>query len=93
MAAWQLHAEQQPQAQVAAWLQEHALTGGDGWVTNRMRFIAAPARAVLIWSYWWGEPVVTAVYTQVAPERRAEFIDYLYGRMHSLQTVQMFLEM
>jgi hypothetical protein len=92
VAAWQLHAEGRPPEQVSAWLQEHALTGGEGWVTNRMRFIAAPARAVLIWSYWWGEPIVSGTYNQVEPARRAAFLDYLYGRMHSLQTVQMFLE-
>ena len=66
-------------------------TGGEGWAANRMRFIAAPARAVLIWSYWWGEPVVTGVWEQVPTARRREFIRYLYGRMHSLATVQMFL--
>ncbi|MCB0044950.1 MAG: hypothetical protein KDD92_05950 [Caldilineaceae bacterium] len=89
-AAWQLHAEQRPEREVAAWLSEQALVGGDGWVRNRMRFIAAPARAVLIWSYWWGEPTVTRVYEKVPFHQRAEFFDYLYGRMHSLETVGMF---
>ena len=92
VAAWQLHAEQRPADQVTAWLQDHALIGGEGWVTNRMRFIAAPARAVLIWSDRWGEPVVTGVYNQVPQDQRSSFIDYLYGRMHSLQTVKMFVE-
>jgi len=55
-----------------------------------MRFIAAPARAVLLWSYWWGEAIVTPAYLQVPTGRRAEFLQYLYGRMHSNQTVAMF---
>lgn len=92
VAAWKLHAEGQSTETVTAWLRANALSGGEGWAANRMRFIAAPARAVLIWSYWWGEPVVTGVWEQVPTARRAEFIRYLYGRMHSLATVQMFLE-
>lgn len=89
-AAWKLHAEGAPEAAVRAWLEEHSLAGGPGWVDNRMRFIAAPARAVLIWSYWWGQPAVTAAYQAVPAARRAEFLRYLYGRMHSPQTVAMF---
>lgn len=90
-AAWRLHALQQPVETVTDWLREQSFIGGEGWVTNRMKFLAAPARAVLIWSYWWGEQVVTPVWQRVEPARRAEFIRYLYGRMHSLQTVEMFV--
>lgn len=90
VAAWQLHAEQRPKAQVMDWLRQHALIGGQGWVANRMAFLDAPARAVLIWSYWWGEPAVTPVWERVPSNRRPDFIRYLYGRMHSRQTVAMF---
>ncbi len=91
VAAWKLHAEGQSVESVTEWLRANTLSGGEGWAANRMRFIAAPARAVLIWSYWWGEPVVTGVWETVPTARRAEFIRYLYGRMHSLATVQMFV--
>ena len=90
VAAWQLHAEQKPLNEVTNWLRGQALSGGEGWAANRMRFIAAPARAVLIWSYWWGEAVVAPVWARVDPARRGEFLRYLYGRMHSLDTVRMF---
>lgn len=90
VAAWKLHAERRPADAVRAWLLEHSLAGGPGWVDNRMRFIAAPARAVLIWSYWWGQAVVTPAYQAVPPARRAEFLEFLYGRMHSPATVAMF---
>ncbi len=56
-AAWRLHALGQPAEQVTDWLRANALIGGEGWVANRMRFIAAPQRCALIWSYWWGEAV------------------------------------
>ena len=91
-AAWRLHALGWSADRVRDWLRAQSLAGGEGWVAGRMRFIAAPSRAVLIWSYWWGEPSVTPVYQQVPAERRAEFLRYLYGRMHSNQTVAMFLE-
>lgn len=90
VAAWRLHAQGRPEAEVATWLREEALTGGEGWVANRMRFIAAPARAVLIWSYWWGEPLVARAWRAVPAERRPDFLRYLYGRMHSNSTVGMF---
>ncbi len=89
-AAWRLHALGWPVEKVTAWLRSQTLAGGEGWVAGRMRFISAPARAVLIWSYWWGEACVTPAYLQAPPQRRSEFLQYLYGRMHSNQTVAMF---
>ena len=89
-AAWRLHALGRPAPEVADWLRTRALTGGEGWVHNRLDFIAAPARAVLIWSYWWGEPVVAAAWRRVPKPRRPEFLRFLYGRMHSNTSVSMF---
>ena len=89
-AAWRRHALGQSTAAVSDWLRSVALTGGDGWIANRMSFIEAPARAVLIWSYWWGKPTVAAAWNRVPPFRRAEFLKFLYGRMHSNASVGMF---
>jgi hypothetical protein len=89
-AAWRLHAEGWAAEQVRDWLRANALVGGEGWVDNRMRFIGAPQRGALIWSYWWGAPAVTSAYLAVPAARRAAYTDYLYGRMHSPQTVAMF---
>lgn len=88
VAAWRLHADGRPEAEVTDWLRAHSLVGGDGWVENRLRFIAAPSRAVLIWSYWWGEPSVAPAWARVG--NRAGFVPFLYGRMHSTDTVGMF---
>lgn len=90
-AAWRLHALNHRTEEVVDWLRANALVGGEGWVANRMRFIAAPDRSALIWSYWWGEASVGPAWEAVAPERRGEFLRFLYGRMHSPQTVAMFV--
>jgi len=89
-AAWRLHALGWSDERVTAWLSGASLVGGDGWAANRMRFIAAPHRAVLIWSYWWGEACVAPAWERVPSERRGEFLRFLYGRMHSPQTVVSF---
>lgn len=89
-AAWRLHALGWPPDQVADWLRSNSLVGGDGWVQNRMRFIVAPQRSVLIWSYWAGEPAVEAAWAGVPASRRDEFLRFLYGRMHSNRSVGMF---
>lgn len=122
-AAWRLHGLDWSRQETTDWLRGQALTGGEGWVRNRMAFIEAPSRAVLIWSYWWGEPPVTRAWRRVAsragvgaggkprgdghpgvgprvsvgaevgrPDRpsRTDFVRYLYGRMHSNRTVEMY---
>jgi hypothetical protein len=89
-AAWRLHAEGWSIERVTDWLRTQSLTGGEGWIRNRMRFIASPARAVLIWSYWWGEPSVASAWQRMPAARRAEFLPFLFGRMHSPQTVSLF---
>ena len=89
-AAWRLHAEQWPRLQVVEWLKGRALIGGDGWAENRMGFISAPHRSALIWSYWHGEASVTPVWERTPKARRGALLDYLYGRMHSVDTVGMF---
>ncbi|MGE0440598.1 MAG: hypothetical protein AB7L66_09535 [Gemmatimonadales bacterium] len=89
-AAWRLHALDWDADRTREWLTGVSLSGGAGWVANRMGFISSPARAVLIWSYWWGEPVVAAAWNQVPAARRPDFVEFLYGRMHSNRSVAMF---
>ncbi|MDB5077436.1 MAG: hypothetical protein JWO42_3615, partial [Chloroflexi bacterium] len=72
------------------WMRGQALTGGEGWVDNRLRFIAAPQRCALITSYWQGEPNVAAAWKRVPSDRHPEFLRFVYGRMHSTQSIMMF---
>jgi hypothetical protein len=89
-AAWRLHNLGWAKDRVADWLRKQSMVGGEGWVQNRMQFIAAPQRSALIWSYWAGEPAVVAAWDNVLPSRREDFLQFIYGRMHSTQSVVMF---
>lgn len=89
-AAWQFHALGWSAQKVAGSLAERSLVGGDGWVANRVKFIQSPSRAVLIWSYWWGERVVTRAWNRIGVYRRDAFLPFLYGRMHSNASIELF---
>ncbi len=89
-AAWQIHALGWPVEEVAGHLAGRSLIGGEGWVANRVKFIQSPARAVLIWSYWWGERVVTNAWRRVRADQRGDFLRFLHGRMHSNRSIEMF---
>jgi len=92
-AAWRLHGVGWTREAAMDWLRDQAVTGGEGWVRNRMAFIEAPSRAVLIWSYWYGEPTVQKAWNvALRAGRKDDFVRYLYGRMHSNRTVEMFSE-
>jgi hypothetical protein len=89
-AAWRMHALGWPKEKVSDWLRSQTLVGGEGWIANRMGFISAPARAVLIWSYWWGEAVVAPVWERTPLAYRAEFLRFMYDRVHSNDSIAMF---
>lgn len=91
-AAWRLHADGWEPGRVREELLRDALVGGEGWVDARMRFISRPDRAALIWSYWHGEPSVGAVWSRVrdTPDRHAAYVEYVYDRMHSPQSIALF---
>ena len=89
-AAWGLHVEGWSEQRTRDALRTAALVGGDGWADNRLAFIRAPERAVLIWSYWWGERAVLPVWRAVPERQRSNFLRFLHGRMHSTETVAMF---
>lgn len=90
-AAWRLHADNADPADVRAELLDDAIGGGEGWVDSRLRFLAAHDRAALIWSYWAGEPALQRAWQGVGPDRarRTSFFDFIYDRMHSVDTVSM----
>ena len=89
-ASYRMHTLKWKNEDVADFLRRNAPGGGEGWVANRMRFITEPSRAALISSYWRGDEGVFPVWGRVQKEDRARFFDYIYGRLHTVQSLQLF---
>ena len=91
-AAWRMAVDGWSQSQTKDELARDALVGGEGWIENRIRFIARPDRAALIWSYWQGARSIGRTWRTVAdrPERWEAYFAYTYDRMHSVTSHAMF---
>lgn len=88
--SYQLHELKKTPAEVESWLRDYTLVGGEGWIANRMTFISDTARSALIWSYWRGDLGVFEVWRNVRPKDRQRFFEYIYGRLHTVQSMQLF---
>lgn len=89
-ASYRMHTLQWSDVDVRDYLRLNAPGGGEGWVANRMEFIRDPARAALIWSYWRGDEGVFPVWERVEPKDRENFFQYIYNRLHTVQSLQLF---
>ena len=89
-ASYRLHELKMPASEVENWLRSHALVGGEGWVANRMGFISDLSRSALIWSYWRGDQGVFDVWRRVDKNDRPRFFNYIYDRLHTVQSMQLF---
>lgn len=90
-AAWHMHADGWSTEAVRDEMLRDSLSGGEGWVDSRIGFISRHDRAALIWSYWKGDPGVRIVWNRVKgiPIEEANYFDWIYTRMHSLNSIQM----
>jgi hypothetical protein len=91
-ASWRLHQLGWPQDSVRDWLREHCLIGGDAWVSHRMGYISPKQRGMHIWSYWRGEGIVESVWSHTPAADRPAFLQYVYSRLHSPQTLRLFAQ-
>jgi hypothetical protein len=87
VAAWGLHRDGWSMEQARAYLLEHALTGGPGWVENRLGYIAPRGRGAHVWSYWLGERRLRPVYQRPGTASDNALLRRIYGRMHSLASL------
>jgi len=87
VAAWGLHREGWTRERARAYLAEHALMGGPGWVENRLGYIAPKGRGAHVWSYWLGEQALRPIYGRHDGAVPAAELRTLYGRMHSLASL------
>lgn len=90
LAAYRFHMAGADESEIGSFLTDRALFGDEGWVNNRVKFLTAPERAALMYSYWHGEPSVTTTLEAVPDDRVGEFLTYLYGRLHSVDSLEMF---
>lgn len=90
IAADRFHRADDSREEIRRYLADNALFGDNGWVDNRVKFLTAPERATLMYSYWHGQPSVSGAFESVPADQRADFFTYLYGRLHSVDTVEMF---
>jgi len=89
-AAWRLHILGQPAGEVGAFLKTEGMSN-DGWVAARLRFLTYPLRAPFIYAYWYGDHAMEQVWRRVPPDRRADFFTYLYDRLHSPRSLELFI--
>lgn len=58
-----------------------------GVTRSRLAFLRHGLRAPFVYAYWCGEMAVDQVWSGTAIEERGEFWDYLYGNMHTPNTL------
>lgn len=92
VAAWGLHREGWSRERARAYLAEHALMGGAGWVENRLGYIAPKGRGAHVWSYWLGEQALRPVYARHPDGPPAHDLRSIYGRMHSLASLAVLVD-
>lgn len=88
-ATWAYMAEGQPAEQTIKYLRETGL-GQDAWVSGRLRTAAHPFKGPFAASFWAGNEAVRRVRERVPNAKRNDFIHFLYGRAHSVQSLEMF---
>ena len=77
--------------QIVDYMHKYPMLGGAGAVKSRLNFVRNPARAALIWSYWRGDQAMENVLNRVSKEDMPRFYDYIYGRLHTPASLQLFV--
>lgn len=88
-AAWHLMVDGWAADRVADYLRRTAF-GQEAWIQGRLRMAAHPFRGPFIASYWAGNESVRRVRERVAAAQRPGFLAYLYGQVHSPESLEMF---
>ena len=76
--------------QVRDYMHKWPLLGGEGAIKSRLEFVRDPSRSALIWSYWRGDQAVEGVLNRVSEKDMPRFCDYIYGRLHTPASLQLF---
>jgi hypothetical protein len=89
-AAWHLMVDRWPEERVATYLRERAF-GQEAWIRGRIGFARQPFHGPFLAHYWYGNETVRKVRLRASsPAQRAAFTRYLYERLHSPESLEMF---
>ncbi len=88
-AAWKLMVQGEPREIVADYLRTAAF-GQEAWVQGRLRMAEHPFRGPFIASYYAGNESVRKVRVRTPAADRGAFNAYLYGQVHSPDSLEMF---
>jgi hypothetical protein len=86
-AAWMLHAEGKPAAEIAPIMAEAGYQDL-ATATSRLAFLRHGLRAPFVYAYWCGDMAVHDLWKSVQPQERRAFWDYLYANMHTPSTLR-----
>jgi len=76
--------------QIRDFMAKWPLLGGEGAIKSRLNFVRDPARSALIWSYWRGDQALRGVMDRLEEKDMPRFYDYIYGRLHTPASLQLF---
>ena len=76
--------------QIRDYMMKWPMLGGEGAVRSRLNFVGDADRAALIWSYWRGDQAVSSVLDRVEAPDMDRYLDYIYGRLHTPASLQLF---
>jgi hypothetical protein len=89
-AAWHLMVDRWPEERVAEYLRERAF-GQEAWIRGRIGFAQQPFHGPFLAHYWYGNETVRKVRLRASsPAQRSAFTRYLYERLHSPESLEMF---
>lgn len=88
--SYQMHVLKWSDEQIKAYMEKWPLLGGKGGIKSRLSFVRDPSRAALIWSYWRGDQAMAGVLDRVEKKDLPRFYDYIYGRLHTPASLQLF---
>ncbi len=90
LSSYQMNVLHWPDEKIREYMEPWPMLGGPGAVKSRLSFVRDPSRAALIWSYWRGDQAVAGVLDRVPKADMPRFYDYIYGRLHTPASLQLF---
>lgn len=90
LSSYQMNVLHWTEDQIRDYMAKWPLLGGEGAIKSRLNFVRDPSRAALIWSYWRGDQALRGVLDRLEEKDMPRFYDYIYGRLHTPASLQLF---